>query len=64
MIRYIRPPFILFSSTRSEVLDYLQFLQECEPDKYHRFIGYNIVSLDAKMGKGIEYQDNMIYKID
>jgi len=32
--------------------------------KYHRFSGYNIVSLDAKMDKGIEYQDNMIYKID
>jgi len=64
MIQYMRPPFILFSSTRSEALDYFQFLQECEPDKYRRFSGYNIVSLDAKMGKGIEYQDNMIYKID
>jgi len=32
--------------------------------KPDRLIGYNIVSLDAKMGKGIEYQDNMIYKID
>ena len=62
MIQYMRPPFILFSSTRSEALDYFQFYKR-ELDKYRRFSGYNIVSLDAKMGKGRNRKyKNMVIK--
>ena len=63
MIKLTRPPFVIFSSTRSELMDYFDYLAECAPEEYARFDGFEIVRKTAKMARGIEYEDNMLFKI-
>lgn len=63
LIRLTRPPFILFGSTRSEVLDYFDYLEEYEPAEYERFAGFDVLQKQIKMsGNGVEYEDNMLIK--
>lgn len=63
MIQLTRPPFVIFSSTRSEMMDYFDYLAGCVPEEYARFDGFEIVRKTAKMARGIEYEDNMLFKI-
>ena len=63
LIRLTRPPFILFSSTRGEVLDYFDYLAEYEPVEYDRFAGFDLIRKQAILsGKTVAYEDNMLFK--
>lgn len=65
LIKLTRPPFILFSSTKSNVLDYFDYLSKSDPIEYARFAGFDLLQKQVKMsGNGVEYEDNMIYKFD
>ena len=58
----VRPPFIFFSSTRSEFLDYLDLVIGYKLDGWERFAGYRKVSLMAGLNYSARYEDNMVYK--
>lgn len=62
LMRYVRPPYVFFSSTRSELLTYLDFLQEYDSRIWERVGNYEIVSLKAQMNKNSSYEDHMIYR--
>lgn len=62
LMEFVRPPFIFFSSTKSEVMQYLQFLLEGKLPKHENFINFKNIKLQAKISKNISYEDNMIYK--
>ena len=63
MIQLTRPPFVIFSSTRSEMMDYFDYLAGCVPEEYARFDGFEIVRKTARIAGGIKYEDNMLFKI-
>ncbi|WP_156472589.1 hypothetical protein [Bergeriella denitrificans] len=59
----VRPPFILFGSTRSELLSYLSYVRDFRPDEWPRFNGFKTESLTVNIGRGVaEYEDNMVWK--
>lgn len=62
LMRMVRPPFIFFSSTRSEFLDYLDLVIGYKLDGWERFAGYRKVSLMAGLNYSARYEDNMVYK--
>ncbi|TFU39242.1 MULTISPECIES: hypothetical protein [unclassified Neisseria] len=64
LMRLVRPPFVFFSSTRSELMDYLDFLEQYRPIEWTVFDGVTSVKLITEIAKKVGYEDNMIFKFD
>ncbi|ELA08744.1 hypothetical protein MOMA_09301 [Moraxella macacae 0408225] len=62
LMKLVRPPYLLFSSTRSELLDYMDYLKDCEPVMWERIGGFEKVSVQSYVNYTSEYEDNMIFK--
>ncbi|WP_199901439.1 DNA adenine methylase [Neisseria animaloris] len=62
LIHMVRPPFVFFSSTRSEFMDYLDFIKENRPDEWAVFDGMEHVSYTASVSTRAKYEDNMVFK--
>lgn len=62
LMSLVRPPFIFFSSTKSELLDYLTYVQKHQPHDWDRLGGFDRLSLQAKVNYHKSYQDNMIWR--
>lgn len=62
LMQFVRPPFIFFSSTRSELLQYLDYIIEGKLEHYHRFTNYQLINITAHISNKVNYEDNMIYK--
>ncbi|MFV2030493.1 hypothetical protein [Neisseria sp. S1] len=62
LVHMVRPPFVFFSSSRSEFMDYLDFIKYNRPDEWAVFDGLTHVSIEASMGKNKKYEDNMVFK--
>lgn len=62
LMRFVRPPFIFFSSTRSELLDYFDFVIKEKAENWEKLINYQRVSIDVVMNKNSSYEDNMLFK--
>ncbi len=54
-------PYLFFSSTKSEILRYLDFAKEYEYGNYQAFDGAQIINLDCQLNRNAKYQDNLIY---
>ncbi len=57
-----RPPYIFFSSTKSELLDYMEYLKKLDSEDWQRVGGFEKVSIRAHLNHNVSYEDNMIYK--
>ena len=57
-----RPPYIFFSSTKSELLDYLDYLKQLNGEDWQRLGGFERVILQAHVNHERAYEDNMIYR--
>lgn len=60
MIDFLRPPYIAFSSTRSEIMNYLDYLKN-KPE-WERVGNFNSLSVNGGINYSYRYQDHMIYK--
>lgn len=58
----VRPPFVFFSSTRSELLDYLELIVAHKLHNWQDWAGYQTVNLTAPLNYAVKYEDNMVYK--
>ena len=59
LMELIRPPFIMFSNYRSEILDYFDYQVKRNDE---RFLNYQYISITAPLNYSSNYRDNMIYK--
>lgn len=59
LMELIRPPFIMFSNNRSEILDYFDYQVKRNDE---RFLNYKYTSISAPLNYSSTYRDNMIYK--
>ena len=59
LMELIRPPFIMFSNNRSEILDYFDYQVKRNDE---RFLNYQYTSISAPLNYSSTYRDNMIYK--
>lgn len=57
-----RPPYIFFSSTKSELLDYMDFLKAQNSDDWQRLGNYKKLDITATVNCTARYEDHMIYK--
>lgn len=62
LMSVVRPPFIFFSSTRSELIDYLNFMIDFRQPNFERFIDYEKISIETALNKTARYEDNLVYK--
>ncbi|OPH36491.1 hypothetical protein [Moraxella lacunata] len=62
LIKLVRPPYLFFSSTRSELLDYMDYLKDCEPAMWECIGDFEKVSVNSHINYNSEYEDNMIYR--
>lgn len=62
LMSMVRPPFVFFSSTRSELLAYLDLLVSERLPGWERFAGYQTVSINASINKDAAYEDNLVFK--
>lgn len=62
LMSMVRPPFIFFSSTRSEFLDYLELVLSERLDGWQRFANYKKISLNTNINYSAKYEDNMVFK--
>lgn len=57
-----QPPFIYFSSDKSEFPDYLDYMISNKIEGYQRFAGYQQHSLTARVNYSHGYRDHMFWK--
>lgn len=62
LMHFVRPPYVFFSSTRSELLDYMDYLKIYEPQKWRQLGDFKHISIKARVNKGVMYEDNMLVK--
>ena len=63
LMSMVQPPFIFFSSTRSEFLDYLDLVIGYKLDGWERFAGYRKINVQVSLNKTAKYEDNLVYKL-
>lgn len=59
-----RPPYIFFSSTKSELMDYLDYLKQLNGDDWQRLGGFKRLTIQAHLNYQRSYEDNMIYRFN
>lgn len=64
LMRLVQPPFIFFSSTRSEFLDYLDLVVDYKLDGWERFEDYHKINIQVSLNKNAKYEDNLVYKLN
>lgn len=64
LMRLVQPPFVFFSSTRSEFLDYLDLVIGSKLEGWERFVGYRKINVQVHLNKTAQYEDNLVYKLD
>lgn len=64
LMRLVRPPFVFFSSTRSELIDYLDFIIGKQLSGANRLKDYRRIAIETSINATAKYEDNLIYKFD
>lgn len=61
LMTMVRPPFIFFSSTRSDLPGYLEFVVSERVVGWERLIGYQTITANVSLNKDATYEDNLVY---
>lgn len=62
LMQFVRPPFIFFSSTKSELMDYMAYVEQYEPNIWQRFGGFERIVVNARINAQVGYEDNILVK--
>lgn len=62
LIRLTRPPYIFFSSTKSEFVRFVDWLVVTKGDNWESFVGYQRMVVQASTRHCGKYEDNLIFK--
>ena len=62
LMHYVRPPFVFFSSTRSELLKFMDYLQDYDSEAWQRLGGFKNIRIKASVNYNSVYEDNMLIK--
>lgn len=62
LMHYVRAPYVFFSSTKSELLGYMSYLECYEPDVWDRVGDFERIVVNVSVNKRAGYEDNMIVK--
>ncbi|MCL7726169.1 hypothetical protein LQU85_09605 [Actinobacillus pleuropneumoniae] len=62
LIHLTKPPYIFFSSTKSEFIRFIEYLIESKSDNWEVFEGYQRITLQTSASYNGKYEDNLVYK--
>lgn len=62
LMSVVRPPFVFFSSTRSEFIDYLDWVIESRQHGWEQLSDYQKISLQTSLNYSAKYEDNLVFK--
>lgn len=64
LMTMVRPPYIFFSSTRSELLDYMKYIEKYDVQTWERVGDFETISIQATLNPSSTYEDNMLYRFE
>lgn len=62
LIHLVKPPYVFFSSTKSEFIRFIDATIADKWDNWQAFDGYKRIVVNARIGASRAYEDNMVYK--
>lgn len=62
LIHLTKPPYIFFSSTKSEFIRFIEHLLETKSDNWQAFEGCKRIAVQAIVSYSGKYEDNLVYK--
>lgn len=63
LMKWVRPPYLFFSSTKSEFMSYMDYVKAHEPETWERVGDFEKLSFIAHVNNSSKYEDNMVFKI-
>lgn len=64
LMNLVRPPYLLFSSTKSEILSFMNYIKDNRPEDWDRFGSYESLNQISYINKSVSYVDNILYRWD
>lgn len=61
MMNLVDKPFVLFSSDKSEIIEYLEYVTTEKIGNYQNFEGFKYKTIETTFNKDSTYKDNMVY---
>ncbi|WP_118790894.1 MULTISPECIES: hypothetical protein [Pasteurellaceae] len=62
LVNISRPPYIFFSSTKSEFVRFIEYMQEDKVDNWQTFDNAKRIVVNTSASHSGKYEDNMVYK--
>lgn len=62
LIHLTKPPYVFFSSTKSEFIRFIEAMVEDKWENWQAFDGTQRIAVQASMNYSGKYEDNMVYK--
>lgn len=62
LVNITRPPYIFFSSTKSEFVRFIEYMQEDKVDNWQAFENAMKIVVNTSASYVGKYEDNMVYK--
>lgn len=62
LIHLTKPPYIFFSSTKSEFIRFIDFVVSEQKDNWKAFEGVSRIAVKAALNNKVKYEDNLVYK--
>lgn len=62
LVNITRPPYVFFSSTKSEFVRFIEYIQEDQVDNWQAFDYAKRITVNAKLNYQVAYEDNLVYK--
>ena len=62
LVNITRPPYVFFSSTKSEFIRFVNYMLEDKVDNWQAFENAKRITLNAKLNYQVAYEDNLVYK--
>lgn len=62
LINLTKPPYVFFSSTKSEFIRFIEYMIEDRKDNWQAFDGAKRITVNASASYSGKYEDNLVYK--
>ncbi|MCQ9121257.1 hypothetical protein MUU45_001745 [Rodentibacter pneumotropicus] len=62
LVNITRPPYVFFSSTKSEFIRFIEYMQEDKVDNWQAFENATRITVNASASYSGKYEDNLVYK--
>lgn len=62
LVNITRPPYIFFSSTKSEFIRFIEYMLEEKVDNWQAFENATRIAVNASVSYSGKYEDNLVYK--